>query len=84
MKKGKFGETYHICSNRKTQIRELLNIALNFSNKEIKVVENTPNKLRKTDEDVLIGDNSKIQNIIGFKITKSIKQTLEDMYDFWI
>lgn len=84
MTKGKFGETYHICSNRKTQIRELLDIALSFSNKEIKIIENTPNKLRKTDEDVLIGDNFKIKNELGFDITKPIKKILEDMYDFWI
>ncbi|GAH02430.1 unnamed protein product, partial [marine sediment metagenome] len=76
--KGKPGETYHICSNTKTQIRDLLNMALSFSNKEIMVMENTQTKLRKTDEDVLTGDNSKIINDLGFKITKSIEQTLKD------
>ena len=82
--KGTPGESYHICSNRKTQIREILNIALSFSDKEIKVIENVQNKLRKTDEDILIGDNSKIRNELGFKITKPIEQTLREMYRFWI
>lgn len=78
------GEIYHICSNRKTQIRELLNIALGFSNKEIKVIENIPNKLRKTDEDTLTGDNSKIKTKLGFKISKPLERTLKEMYDYWI
>ena len=40
--------------------------------------------LGKTDEDILIGDNSKITNELGFKITKSIEATkafIELSYD---
>jgi GDP-4-dehydro-6-deoxy-D-mannose reductase len=82
--KGRWGETYNVCSNRKTQIREVLDIALSFSSKEIEVKENVPNKLRKTDEDVILGDNSKIKRELGFKITQSIKEILRDMYNYWI
>ena len=82
--KGNPGETYNICSNRKTQIRELLNFALSFSKKQIKVIENVQSKIRKTDEDVLVGDNSKIKNDLGFTVSKTIEQTLKDMYDYWI
>ena len=82
--KGKPGETYHICSNKKTQIRTLLNIALGFSKKHIEVDENVTNKLRKTDEDILVGDNSKIKQELGFKITRSIEATMRSMYDYWI
>ena len=82
--KGKPGETYNVCSNRKIQIREILNIALSFAIKEIKVIENTPVKLRKTDEDIILGDNSKIKKELGFKITQSIENILKDMFDYWI
>lgn len=81
--KGKSGETYNMCSNRKTKIRDVLDIALNFSTKKIEVRENTPNKLRKTDEDVIVGDNSNI-NQLGFEITQSIEEILREMYDYWI
>ncbi|MBN1799968.1 MAG: GDP-mannose 4,6-dehydratase [Candidatus Lokiarchaeota archaeon] len=82
--KGVAGETYHLCSGRKTQIRELLNIALSFTKKEIKVVENVTNKLRKTDEDVLVGDNSKLQKELGVNVLKPIEITLREMYNYWI
>ncbi|MHA1343090.1 MAG: GDP-mannose 4,6-dehydratase, partial [Promethearchaeota archaeon] len=48
--KGKSGETYNVCSNRKVLIRDLLQKALSFSRKDIKVIENVPKKLRTTDE----------------------------------
>ena len=81
---GKPGETYHICSSKKVQIREILDISLSFSQKKIKVVENIPHKLRKTDEDIIIGDNTKITSELGWKPSKTIKETLKEMFDYWI
>jgi len=81
---GKPGETYNICSNRKIQIREILDIVLKFSKKNIKVIENVQNKLRKTDEDIILGDNSKIKEELGWEITISLEDTLKDMFDYWI
>jgi len=81
--KGSPGETYNVCSNRKIQIHELLDIALSFSKKEIEVKENTSKKLRKTDEDIILGDNTKIKTELGFKITQSIEDILKDMFDYW-
>ncbi|MBA7570754.1 GDP-mannose 4,6-dehydratase [subsurface metagenome] len=69
---------------QKVQIRELLDFALSFSQKKIKVVENAPHKLRKTDEDIIIGDNTKITSELGWKPSKSIKETLKEMFDYWI
>ncbi|KKN66585.1 hypothetical protein LCGC14_0470000 [marine sediment metagenome] len=83
-KKGKSGETYNVCSGRKIQIRKILAIALKLSKKSIKVIENTPSKLRATDEDIILGDNSKITVDLGWKITRSIEETLRDMFDYWI
>lgn len=82
--KGTPGETYNVCSSRKIQIRQILNIALSFSSKKIEVKENTPKKLRKTDEDNIIGDNSKIKKELGWEVKMPIEDTLEDMYNFWL
>ncbi|MBY9008351.1 MAG: GDP-mannose 4,6-dehydratase [Candidatus Lokiarchaeota archaeon] len=82
--KGKPGETYNICSNRKIQIRQILNIALSFSSKEILIKENSTRKLRITDEDTILGDNTKIKTELGFEITQSIEETLKDMFDYWV
>ena len=82
-KRGIPGETYNICSNQKLQIRTLLDIALGFSSKQIEVIENVSEKIRPTDEDVIIGDNSKIQSELGWKPTRSIHDTLKAMYEYW-
>ena len=81
--KGKPGEIYHVCSGKKFYIRKLLEIALSLSNKKIKVIEIASNIMRKSDEDTIIGDNSKIRKELGFKITQSIENVLKEMYDYW-
>jgi len=81
---GKPGETYNICSNKKIQIRNLLNIILSFSEKKIKVVEKSAEKLRKIDEDIIVGDNSKIKEELGWQPTIPIETTLKDIFDYWI
>lgn len=81
--KGSPGETYHICSSKKIQIKEILDISLSFSQKKIEVVENAPHILRKSDEDIIIGDNSKIQSELGWSPKIPIDQTLREMFDYW-
>jgi len=81
---GKPGETYHICSNEKIQIRELLNIAMSFSTKQIKIVENVSNMLRKSDEDIIVGDNSKIKSELRWSPKIQIRETLRSMFEYWI
>ncbi len=82
--KGAPGETYNVCSSKKIQIRQLLNIALSFSSKKIEVRENSPQKLRKTDEDIILGDNSKIKKELGWDVSIPIEETLKDMYNYWL
>ncbi len=82
--KGRPGETYNVCSSRKIQIRQILNIALSFSSKEIEVKENVPHKLRNTAEEIILGDNSKIKKELGWDISVPIEETLKDMFDYWL
>ncbi len=82
--KGKPGETYNICSSRKIQIREILNIALSFSKIEIEIRENTPRKLRASDEDFILGDNSKITKELGWIPKIPIETTLKNMFNYWL
>ena len=82
--KGTPGEIYNVCSSRKIQIRQILNIALSFSSKKIQVKENVQYKLRKTDEDIILGDNSKIKNELGWSISVPIEETLKVMFDYWL
>jgi GDP-4-dehydro-6-deoxy-D-mannose reductase len=82
--RGTPGETYNVCSGRKIQIRQILSIALSFSSKKIEVKENVPHKLRKTDEDIILGDNSKIREELEWDVKTPIEETLKDMFDYWL
>jgi len=82
--KGKPGESYNVCSGKKIQIRKLLDISLSFSTKKIKIEENVQHKLRKTDEDVITGDNSKIKNELDWQPIIPIETTLKEMFNYWI
>jgi GDP-4-dehydro-6-deoxy-D-mannose reductase len=77
---GKPGETYHVCSNQKIQIKKILELVLGLSSKEI-TIEQDDAKIRQTDEDVIIGDNSKITSELGWSPKKALKNTIKDMYE---
>ena len=78
--KGKPGETYNVCSKKKTQIREILDWVLELSSKKIKVVQDEE-KIRQTDEDVVIGDNAKITSELGWFPQKALRNTIKEMYE---
>ena len=40
--------------------------------------------MRNYDEDIIIGDNSKIKEELGWNIKIPIEKTLKDMFDYWI
>ncbi|MFX0022009.1 MAG: GDP-mannose 4,6-dehydratase [Candidatus Hermodarchaeota archaeon] len=82
--KGIPGETYNVCSNQKLQIRKILDIALSFSSIKIKVKENVKHKLRRTDEDVILGDNTKIKTELGWVPSTPIEETFKDMFFYWL
>ncbi|MHA1869461.1 MAG: GDP-mannose 4,6-dehydratase [Promethearchaeota archaeon] len=82
--KGRPGEVYNVCSAKPTKIRDVLEFLIKLSNIDIKIEENTPELLRHTDEPILLGDNSKIKEELGFKITQSINDVLRDIYQYWM
>ena len=82
--RGKPGESYNVCSSKKIQIRRLLDICLSFSKQKIKIKENVQHKMRKTDEDVITGDNSKIKRELGWQPIIPIETTLQEMFEYWI
>ena len=78
--RGSPGETYHVCSNKKTRIGEILDWILALSSKQITVVQDE-SKIRQTDEDIIIGDNSKITSELGWTPKKALRDTIKEMYE---
>lgn len=79
---GKAGEVYNICSGKAYSIEEMLNLLLEISGckAEVKVDES---RLRPSDVPVLVGDNTKIREHVGWKPTIPFRKTLEDLLNFW-
>ncbi|MHA1669542.1 MAG: GDP-mannose 4,6-dehydratase [Promethearchaeota archaeon] len=81
---GSPGETYHVCSGKKIQIKELLNNSISLSSKKIEVKENVHTILRSSDEDMIIGDHSKITDELSWNPIKTLQDTLKEMFQYWL
>ncbi len=84
MQNGKPGETYNICSSKPTKIRDLLHTLLGFSTKQITVREESPEKMRITDEPIILGDNTKIRTECGWEPQENFETVLREMFEFWV
>jgi GDP-4-dehydro-6-deoxy-D-mannose reductase len=82
MAKGRPGQAYNICSRRAYKIRNALRMLLALSKKRIKV-EVDPARNRPAEIPVLMGDNSKIRKLTGWKPRIPVEKTLEDTLDFF-
>lgn len=77
--KGKSGQVYNICSSEGLKLKRIIEILKSLCKKKFKIKED-PNRLRPSDDPVLIGDNKKLINLDWkpqFQIESSIKDTLE-------
>lgn len=82
MEKGEPGEVYNIGSGRSYEIKQILDMLLSFSEKEIKVEEDKA-LLRPIDVPELVCDNTKIKKITGWEPKIPIETTLRETLDYW-
>jgi GDP-mannose 4,6-dehydratase len=80
--KGKMGDAYNICSSKAYRIKDVLDMAVGLStaNIDVKVDEN---KLRPTDEPIIMGDNTKIRTDCGWVPKMTMEETLDRMLTYW-
>ena len=82
VKNGVPGEVYNICSGNDWTIKRVLDYLVSLSNIEVKL-EIDPERLRPSDLPVLIGDNSKLIEISGWKKEISMEKMLDDLLEYW-
>lgn len=82
MKMGNPGDVYNVCSNRAVSIDSMLKMLMDLSTKTIEVRQD-PERMRPADNPVLLGDNSKLVNLTGWKPAIPIEKTLEDLLNYW-
>ncbi len=82
LKDGKFGDVYNICSGKGYKIKEMLAIQLKLAKCKIKIQQD-PQRLRPSDVELLIGDNTKIRKAIGWKPEIPFERTMQDLLNYW-
>ena len=82
LQKCSFNEVYNICSGKSYPLKNILDILLSLTNKQIEI-RTDPNKIRKNDIKDMIGDNSKFVKATAWKPEISIEKTLKDILDYW-
>lgn len=76
------GEVYNICRGQCWTIRETLDMLLSHTKTKIEVKQD-PARLRPSDVQILLGDNSKFVRTTGWQPTIPFEQTLYDMLEHW-
>ena len=72
------GETINICSGRTYSIRQVIDMVSSLTRHYVKVEQN-PALMRKNEIEVLGGDPSKLENLVGACETYTLQQTLDWM-----
>jgi GDP-4-dehydro-6-deoxy-D-mannose reductase len=80
--KARPGEVYNLGSGRGITIRELLDLLVDMSDARVEI-EVDPERLRPSDVEVLLADNSKFRAETGWEPRIPLETTLRDLLDYW-
>ena len=76
------GEVYNICSSKGYRIKDLLDLMIQYSGCNVKLVQDKK-RFRAVDLPIIIGDCSKLAKVTSWSAQFSIKQTLRSLLDYW-
>jgi len=79
---GKTGEIYNVCSGVGLKIRDVVEILAQKLKVDIEI-KNDITRVRPTDINMVIGDNTKIKSELGWLPEFDLNQTLDDMISYW-
>lgn len=80
MDRGSAGEIYNVSSGHAVEISQIVNIALKLSRVSIRI-EAGDDRIRPLDSPILVGDSSKLQNLVGWEPEISIERSIGDALD---
>lgn len=76
------GETYNMGSGHAVEIRQILDMIISMSVKEIRV-EIDPNKIRPVDVPIIEADITKLHDLTGWQPQIPLEQTIRETLDYW-
>jgi len=80
--KGKNGEIYNVCSGRGITLKEIIKYMARYLKMKVKLEVNK-SLVRPKDNPVIIGDNKKIRNELGWRPEISLEKSISDICDYW-
>lgn len=80
--RGEPGRVYNVCSGQAFRIRDVLDRLVAMSEVPVAVIVD-PARYRPSDNLMLWGDRSRIEQELGWKPEISLDQTLADLLDYW-
>tara|TARA_B100000780_G_C21126955_1_gene457740 strand:- start:808 stop:1707 length:900 start_codon:yes stop_codon:yes gene_type:complete len=83
LKHGKSGEIYNVCSGKERKISSLLDKLIYLSNQSIEV-KIDPSRLRKAEQQRILGNANKLEKATGWKPNIDYEDTLNDMLSYWL
>jgi GDP-4-dehydro-6-deoxy-D-mannose reductase len=82
VERGTPARPYNVCSGQAYRIRDLLDILVGMSRVKLEVRAD-PSRMRPSDNPVVLGDNRRIRDEVGWMPQIPIQQTLADLLDYW-
>lgn len=76
------GEVYNICTGNAEKIGDVLQMLLSMSKVKVEIKED-PTRMRPSDVQVLIGDNTKFVQKTGWKPEIPFEKTMTDLLNYW-
>ena len=76
------GEVYNISSGKALSIKEMLDLLLKISKVKVEIKQDSA-RMRPSDVNVLLGDNTKFCKQTGWKPEIPFEQTLKDLLEYW-
>lgn len=76
------GDVFNIASDKGIKIKDMLDMLLKMSTKEI-TIQQDPKRMRPSDVEILLGDSTKFRNATGWKPEVPFEKTMKDLLDYW-
>lgn len=76
------GDVYNICTGKAVHIGDMLKLLLSYSKAKVEIKQD-PDRMRPSDVQILIGDNSKFVAKTGWKPEISFEKTMQDLLNYW-
>jgi GDP-4-dehydro-6-deoxy-D-mannose reductase len=82
IERGRSGEIYNVCSGREHSIRDILQIFLELTGVDCRIILEA-SRQRPNEQTRMLGSFAKLKQEVGWQPVVDIKQSLQDVLNYW-